>query len=218
MTSTFFQNLNQHHLEIINSFKHPFEIQALLDRTPYSPEDRNRTPAEVLQEGLAHCLDGAIFAAAALRLLGFPPLLVDMFPDPGMDDDHVLAIFKQNNCFGALAKSNFSGLRSREPIYRTIRELVISYFDDFFNVDGIKTLRSYTRPLNLQQFDPLNWFSNTQAVDAIEQRLLKLHRFPVISAEMGARLWPVDSLSYQAGMLGVNPDGLYKPGKKQPNH
>ncbi len=203
--------LSKQDLEIIAGLHTPLAIQAFLDQTPYSTEDLNRTPVQVIQDKVAHCLDGAIFGAAALRTIGYPPLLVDIFPEPGTDDDHVLAIFKQNGCFGAIAKSNFPGLRLREPIHRTIRELVLTYFEQFFNMYGKKTLRSYTRPLNLSQFDKLDWIDNNAGVQEIERRLLSLPRIPLITPDMADQLFPVDPLSYQSGTVGVNPDGLYKP-------
>lgn len=208
---SFQDSLSKQELEIISELHTPLAIQAYLDHTPYSTEDFNRTPVQVIQDKVAHCLDGAIFGAAALRALGYPALLVDIFPEPGTDDDHVLAIFKQNGCFGAIAKSNFPGLRLREPIHRTIRELVLTYFEQFFNMYGKKTLRSYTRTLNLSQFDKLGWIDNNAGIQQIERRLLSLPRIPLITSEMADQLFPVDPLSYQSGTVGVNPDGLYKP-------
>ena len=93
----------------------------------------------------AHCLEGALLAAAALRVQGQPPLLLDL--EAVRDDDHVLAVFKQHNCWGAIAKSNYSGLRFREPVYRTLRELAMTYFEHYFNLEREKTLRKYSRPI-----------------------------------------------------------------------
>jgi hypothetical protein len=204
-------HLNQGQLRLLTSLDQPYKIQAFLDEIPYSAEDRNRCPLNVMQDRLAHCLDGALFAAAALRRLGDPPLVVDLFPDPGMDDDHVLAIFRRHGRLGAIAKSNFVGLRYREPVYRSLRELVMSYFNDYFNLNGVKTLRYYTRPLNLSPFDRQEWMVSDAGVDAIERRLLELRRIPLLSPEMASSLVNVDSLSYKAGMLNVNHAGLYKP-------
>lgn len=189
----------------------PRKIQDYLDATPYSPEYANRSPLQVMNDRLAHCLDGGLFAAAALRRIGYPPLLLDMFPEPGTDDDHVLAIFRQNGRFGAVAKSNFVGLRYREPVYRGLRELVMSYFEQFFNVHGLKTLRTYTRPLNLARFDPLGWEFTTRGADAIEKALLARKRLPLLTPAMAAALSPADELTYKAGLMVANWDGLYKP-------
>ena len=204
-------HLNKEQLHLLTSLDQPYKIQAFLDETPYSAEDRNRCPLNVMQDRQAHCLDGALFAAAALRRLGDPPLVVDLFPDPGMDDDHVLAIFRRHGMLGAVAKSNFVGLRFREPVYRSLRELVMSYFNDYFNLNGVKSLRYYTRPLNLSAFDRLEWMVDDAGVDAIERRLLTLRRIPLLSHEMVSSLVTVDPLSYKAGMLNVNYAGLYKP-------
>ncbi len=191
----------------------PAAIQTYLDSLVYSPENRNRCPLNVMNDGLAHCLDGALMAAAAMRRLGYPPLVIDLLPEPGIDDDHVLVIYQRNGCYGALAKSNFVGLRSREPVFRTLRELVLSYFEVFFNVDGVKTLRAYTRPFNLARLDSAAWLWSDSGADAVEQRLWKLHHIPLISPATSAELTLTDPLSYRAGMLVVNHAGLYKPVK-----
>jgi len=197
--------------ELISTLTSPAKIQAYLDSIPYSAEETNRSPVRVLRDCKAHCLDGGVFAAAMLRLSGYPPIILDMQPDPGMDDDHVLAIYQKNGLYGAVAKSNFSGLRFREPVYRSLRELVMSYFDVFFNVEGIKTLRGYTRPVNLAAYDKKGWMWQDSGVDFIEHRLKELKLTYVVSPEMASQFIPVDQRSYQAGMLGVIPDGLYKP-------
>jgi hypothetical protein len=199
--------------DLLASLTSPLKIQAFLDNTPYAAESRNRSPLNVIRDGFAHCLDGGLFGAMALRRLGYPPLIVDLLPVPGTDDDHVLAIYKLHGCYGAVAKSNFSGLRLREPIFRTLRELALSYFENFFNLHGQKTLRAYTRPVNLAAYDRYNWEWDDRGADLLEQRLFKLKKIDLLSTTAIAGLSPVDSLSYRAGMLGTNPAGLYQPGK-----
>jgi hypothetical protein len=136
-----------------------------------------------------------------------------MFPDPGMDDDHVLAIFKINGHFGAVAKSNFVGLRYREPVYANLRELLMSYFELFYNVNGVKTLRTHTRPVNLSQYDSTCWEWKDSGADMIEKALLGRKRFPLLPPETADILSPVDDLTYKAGLMVANYDGLYKPVK-----
>lgn len=189
----------------------PFEIQAYLDSIPYAGEDRNRSVHTVLQEGRAHCLDGGIFAAAALWNLGFPPSIIDLLPEPNSDDDHVLAIYKIAGRFGAVAKSNFVGLRFREPVYSSLHELVMSYFESYFNVNGIKTLRAYTRPVQLERFHHANWLDEDGSVDVLEKHLKGLKPIPLITPEIARILSPADGRSYQANMLGTDSTGLYKP-------
>jgi hypothetical protein len=150
-------HLNEEQLRLWRGLESPSQIQAFLDTCAYRPEYSNLSPLNVIEQRRAHCLDGAVFGAAALRRLGHPALLVDMFPDPGVDDDHVLAIYRQNGRWGAVTKSNFVGLRSREPVYRDLHELVMSYFEQFYNLNGIKSLRTYTRPLDLARFDRYGW-------------------------------------------------------------
>jgi hypothetical protein len=160
---------------------------------------------------MAHCLDGGLFAALGLRWLGYPPVIIDLQPEPGLDDDHVLAVYKEKGLFGAVAKSNFSGLRLREPVYRNTRELVMSYYEDYFNVDGIKTLRYYTIPLDLSALDVYDWMGSDAGVDEIEHRLKYLRKTAVLPPELKNVTHKADNLSYQSGMLGVNHSGLYKP-------
>lgn len=193
------------------SLTSPIEIQAYLDGIAYVGGALNRSPLRVMQESQAHCLDGGMLAAAALRRLGHRPLIVDLLPEPGTDDDHVLAIFRRNGCFGCVAKSNFAGLRYREPVYRSLRELAMSFFDCYYNLNGQKTLRAYTRPLDLAAYDAMDWLVNDAAGDAVEQRLPQLRRFPLVTPAMAAELSPIDVRSYQSGMLGANPEGLYQP-------
>lgn len=198
-------------VEILNRFKSPVDVQAYLDATPYSPEERNRCAVNVVCDRLAHCLDGGLFAALGLRWLGYPPLVIDLQPDAGMDDDHVLAIYSVNGLVGALAKSNFTGLRSREPVFRSVRELVMSYFENYFNVDGVKTLRYYTIPLDLATLDSYDWMGSDAGVDEIERRLKVLRKTPILPEGADRMLARTDELTYKAGMLVANAKGLYKP-------
>lgn len=185
----------------------PYKIQQFLDKTLYSAESCYRSPRSVLRDNTAHCFDGAVFAAAILRRLGFKPMIVDM--QAVRDDDHVIAIFKKNGCFGSIAKSNFAGLRYREPIYKTVRELVMSYFELFYNVNKEKTLRQFTIPLNL------SGYKNFEFDDDIMETIgLKLSDIPVTKLMTPSQirsLQSVDERSYKSGLMGANTQGLYKP-------
>jgi len=205
----FDQSLNKKELKLISNLTSPVKIQAFLDSIPYSAEDIYRCPLRVLRDRKAHCFDGAMFAAAALRRLGHPPLILDLLPHN--DDDHLLALYQRDGHWSAVAKSNFVGLRFREPVYRTTRELVISYFEDFYNVDREKTLRGYTVPLNLSAFDPLDWMTCDETMDAISDKLDKIRKVYLLTDKMVAGLALVDERFYQAGLMGVNAAGLYKP-------
>lgn len=203
--------LTKEETNLLDNLNTPARIQAFLDEVMYPSEDTNRNPLRVLRDKTGHCLDGALFAAAVLRRNGELPIILDLLPDAGKDDDHVLTIYKRNNRFGALAKSNYTGLRLREPIYRSLRELVMSYFEQFFNVDGEKTLRAYTRPIDLRAYDQYEWMWSDIGVDLIEKRFYNLKRISVIDQKMASSLTSVDKISYQAGMMIANPAGLYQP-------
>ncbi len=195
---------------LVKRLRTPHDIQLILDEITYSADPIYRCPLRVLRDRTAHCFDGAMFAAATLRRLGYPPLVLDIFPNE-RDDDHLLALYKEDGCWGAVAKSNFVGLRYREPVYRTLRELVMSYFESYYNVAREKTMRAYTVPLNLKAFDKLGWMTRDEPLDRIAERLDQIRRVPVLTAAAAAGLSPVDERSFQAGLLGVNEAGLYKP-------
>jgi hypothetical protein len=196
-------------MRVLSTLTSPIKIQEFLDTLAYSAESRYRSPRTVLRDRVAHCYDGAVFAAMALRGLGFPPLIVDM--DAVRDDDHVIALFKRNGRFGAIAKSNFVGLRYREPVYASLRELVMSYFESFYNVAYEKTLRQYTRPLNLSAYDKLKWATSDHALDVIGDALSDIRVYKIINGAMARSLSPVDKRTYDAGLIGANKAGLYNP-------
>jgi len=210
----FNQTLSKTERKLMAELNHPSRIQAFLDGLAYSTEEVYRCPLRVLRERIAHCFDGALFAAAALRRIGFPPLILEMLPND-RDDDHMVAIYKSNGYWGAIAKSNFVGLRFREPIYRTLRELVMSYFEQFYNVEREKTLRSYTLPLNLKAFDQLGWMTKHDSLGRIAHRLDRIRKVPVLTQPMISNLSLVDERSYRAGLLEANEAGLYRPTSKK---
>jgi hypothetical protein len=206
----FDQVLTKSERRIMTQLTTPSKIQDFLDELPYHAKSNYRCPLRVFREHIAHCFDGALFAAAALRHLGHPPLILNMLPND-RDDDHMLALYKRNGHWGAVAKSNFVGLRFREPIYRTLRELVMSYFEQFYNVEREKTLRSYTVPLNLKAFDELNWMTSDESLERIGQRLDRIRKVRILTRRMITNLSLIDERSYQAGLLGANKEDLYKP-------
>lgn len=205
----FDQALTKTERTIIARLTTPAKIQAFLDDVPYSDEERYRCPLTVLRDRQAHCFDGALFAAALLRRIGHPPVIVDLLAV--QDDDHVLAIYRRDGLWGAVAKSNFSGLRFREAIHRSLRELVLSYFDDYYNIEGKKTLRTYTAPLSLKKMDDRRWMVSDDRLDDIGVRLGEIPVRTLVPAQAARHFSPMDRRSYQAGMLGVNVAGLYKP-------
>lgn len=206
----FNQSLTDPEKAIMAKLTDPNKIQLFLDELIYSADPFYRCPLQVLQDKTAHCFDGALFAAAALRKIGYPPLILDMIPNQ-RDDDHLLALYKQDGHWGAIAKSNFVGLRFREPVYRNLRELVMSYFEQYYNVEREKTLRGYTVPLNLERFDKFNWMTKSDHLEKIADKLDQIRRFDLLSGKMVKRLSLLDQRSYLAGLMGVNEKGLFRP-------
>ena len=187
-------------LRKLRALKTPAGVQRFLDSLPYHLADTSWSPRKVLQEKTAHCLEGAIFGAAALRVLGFPPLLWDL--EAVNDTDHVLAIFKVRGCWGAVAKSNFSGCRYREPVYRSLRELAMSYFNVYFNMRFERTLRHYSRPVNLARFDHRNWMTTGKPVWFIAEYLCEIPHIRLLTSLMEKNLTHVDPRTVRGEMLG----------------
>jgi hypothetical protein len=154
-----------------------------------------------MRDRTAHCAEGAFFAAAAFRVNGRQPLLVDLEADN--DDDHVLALYRDRGLWGSVATSKFSGLRFRAPVYRTVRELVMSYFEDYFNWDGDRTLRAYSRPLSLAGFDRINWMTAEEDLWPVIDWLTVAHHTPLVPRRVANALPRVDRRSYRAGVLGA---------------
>ncbi len=185
----------------LRSLSSPVKIQAFLDKIPYHLADTAFSPQMVLRHKTAHCLEGAIFAAAALRFHGYPPLLMDL--EATQDSDHVIAIFQENGAWGAIASSNYAGLRYRPPVYRSLRELAMSYFNDYFNKRRQRTLRTYSQPVNLKRFDSKNWMTRKDNVWFIVDHLLEISHTPLLTLKMERSLSLVDKRAERAGTVGM---------------
>jgi hypothetical protein len=159
-----------------------------------------RSPRRVIRDGQCQCMDGALFAAAALRVQGRPPLILDL--EAEQDDDHVLAVFKGRHGWGAIGRSNYSGLRYREPVYRSIRELVMSYFESYFNLRRQKTLRAYSRPLNLKSFDRISWMSSEEDLWDIPNHLVRIPHTRIATPSAIRSYSRVDKRLFDAGLVG----------------
>lgn len=195
----------RHELTVFRKLSSPQKIQRFLDEdVDYNKEkdgETCRSPRRVLRDRLAHCAEGAYFAAAALRLLGFPPLIVDLMAV--RDDDHLLAVFKQDGCWGAVAKSNYSGLRFREPVYRTVRELVMSYYAHYYNLKGELTLREFSRPVNLTRFDKIKWTTSEADLWEIGEYFYTIPHSLILTTESARKRRTLDSRLFQAGLVGA---------------
>lgn len=197
--------------KVLSRLRKPEEVQAFLDGTAYGTEPIYRSPRSVMRDGKAHCFDGAMFAAAALERLGFAPMLIDL--RAVRDDDHVLAVFQVDGCWGALGKSNFVGLRGRDPVYRSLRELAMSYFEPYFNSERERTLRSFSRPVKLRAFEKLRWRTDDAAMDVIAAKLDAAHHEPLVTTAQARRLWKVDERTWTGHTVGTDFAGTWKPKK-----
>lgn len=195
--------------KLLRSLRTPAKVQDYLNALQFNFVDGNDTclsPREVMRQGRAQCVEGAIFAAAALRFHGHLPLLVDL--TAAKDDyDHVIAVFKQHGCWGAVSKTNHAVLRYREPVYTTIRELVLSYFHEYFlNNNGKKTLRSYSNPVDLSRFDSHEWETSAEPVWCIPELLVDVKHTQLLSRAQIRSLRPADTIELSAGQLVEYPN------------
>lgn len=195
--------------ELLRPLDSPDKIQAFLDTVDYSADPIYRAPRSVMRDRKAHCVDGALFAACALRAIGQRARIIEL--RAVRDDDHLLALYERDGHIGAVAKSNFVGLRYREPVFRSVRELALSYFHDYYNVAGEKTMRAYSVPLDLRAFDADGWMFRDEAVDAIIARLEASRHYTLLTRKNEASLVPMDERALEAGLLGANQAGLYQP-------
>ena len=193
--------LSSRELRTLRALNTPVKVQRFLDSLPYHHADTAWSPCRVLKERTAHCLEGAIFAAAALRVNGSPALLFDL--EAVDDTDHVVALYRVRGHWGAIAQSGYSGLRFREPVYRTLRELAMSYFDHYCNHRGERTLRAYSHhPVNLKRFDSKGWMTDAKDVWYIPEHLCKIRHTPILKPWMVERLVNVGPRTYAAQMVG----------------
>src|SRR5262245_8794230 len=189
-------------LRTLRALGSPRGIQRALDAMPYHLASTAWSPGRVLRERTAHCLEGAVFAACALRALGAPPLLLDL--EAVQDTDHVVAVYQVRGHWGAIAKSNFSGLRYREPVYRSLRELAMSYFEDYINLRGEHTLRAYSRPVDLARFDRVHpgWMTSERDLWWIPEHLVEIPHTPLLTPAQIRSLSRVDGRALRAGLVG----------------
>ena len=187
-------------LRVLRALKTPAQIQKFIDAIPYQYGNTALSPQRVLRERKGHCLEGALLAAAALRVNGHPPLLMDL--ESVRDDDHVVAVYREKGLWGGIAKSNFAGIRFRAPVYRTPRELALSYFEFYYNLRGERTLRSYSRPVNLAQLDSRNWMTSEQDVWCVPELLIAARHYPLFPDKVARALPRLDRRSFEAGMHG----------------
>lgn len=174
-------------LKIMRPYNTPRKIQDFIDTLEMNFEESCYSPREVLRSRCAQCLEGAILAAAMLRLAGWPPLLMDLRARAD-DEDHVIALFQIKGQWGAISKTNHGVLRYREPVYKTFRELAMSFFHEYFKNNGEKTLRSFSGPVDLSRFDRRKWMTTDEHLWDIYERLDAVHHYPILTRSQLAGL------------------------------
>jgi hypothetical protein len=185
----------------MKSFSSPQKIQDHLNSLKFNFRDDGLycSPKFVTQNKKADCLEGAIFAAYALEKLGHKPLILDLRSSKKpFDYDHVVAVFQIDGCWGAISKTNHAVLRYRDPIYESVRELVMSYFNEYFLEDGKKTLREYSEPLNLNKFNKLDWRNTEKSLWPIHEALDKTKHHKILTPKQIKNLRKVDKIEMDA--------------------
>lgn len=194
--------LNPKERKIFEKLSTPHRVQNYLDALPinFEPgEDTYRSPREVLKVGRAHCFESALLAAAAFAYHGRKPLLMDLRATPD-EDDHVVALFRQNGLWGAISKTNHAVLRYRDAVYASPRELAMSYFHEYTTDDGRKVLREYSAPFDLTRYKPERWLIADKKLQWLADALDESRHFPTTPIKP-ASLRKASKLERDAGKL-----------------
>ena len=194
---------NRIEIKLFIRLNSPAKIQDYLNSIKFNFEKRGDTcysPRFVLKNKIAHCMEGAMFAAAALEFIGYKPLVMDLRAVEH-DFDHVVALFTEGGYWGAISKTNHAVLRYREPVYKTIRELAMSYFHEYFDNKGRKNLREYSRPLNLNRFNYLDWHTTEKNLFQIPEYLDSIKHYKILNKQQIRNLRKADKIEIEAGKI-----------------
>ena len=189
-------------LRALRKLSSPKKIQDFLDTIPINHERRLQTcssPLVTLRRGSAHCLEGGLVAALALWMNGHPPLLMDL-KTTRYDIDHIVALFRIRGHWGGITKTNHAVLRYREPIYRDLRELAVSFFHEYSLPDGRKTLRSYSAAFDLRRY-PDDWILTDEPLWLLERRIDESRHFPLVNRKQITGLRRADDIEIRAGKI-----------------
>lgn len=190
-------------LKVLQRLNTPRKIQNYLDKLPINFEiggDTCYSPREVLKRRTAHCMEGALLAAVALWYHGRPPLLLDLVTTSN-DDDHVVTLFQEQGFWGALSKTNHGVLRYREPIYKSVRELAMSYFHEYFKDSGQKTLRKFSVPFDLRKIKDRSWLTASENLWHINNALEDSRHFDILTPTQIKSLRLASDIEIAAGKL-----------------
>lgn len=195
--------LDAKEMSLLKRLNTPRKVQDYLNSLTQNHEpdgDTCLSPRRVMREKRAHCIEGAMFAALAFRIHGQRPLILDL-ESARHDQDHVVALFRRHGCWGAVSKTNHGVLRYREPVYQTIRELVLSYFHEYFDQRGFKTLRRYSNPVDLSRFDRKTWVTNERGNWFIAQYLVDVPHKELLTRSQISSLRRADPVEVKMGEI-----------------
>lgn len=193
--------------KFLKSLSTPEKIQQYINDLEYNPVDDATSVRYVLMTGDAHCLEGGFVACAALEFQGHRPFMVSLQAHD--DDHHVLSVYKGKHGWGCISKSNTALLKGRDPVYRDIRELVMSYFDFYFNTKGVKALYAYSNPINLDRMG-YDWRTGDDNLVGLGHDMNDFDHYEIVSERVLKKLPKASKLIQEACFYGANPDGLYK--------
>jgi len=191
-------------IRLFRKLSTPAKIQDYLNSLAFNFEKGSycMSPRFVVKNKKAHCVEGAVFASAVLEFHGFHPLIIDLrSTSKPYDYDHVIAVYKKDGFFGSISKTNHGVLRYREPVYKTIRELVMSFFHEYFLDTGLKTLREYSVPLNLNKFNKINWRTAEGDISEIAEYLDEVKHFKILSPKQIKNLRKADKIEIEMGKI-----------------
>lgn len=193
----------QREIDLFNKLSSPQKVQDYLNSLKFNFEKNGETcmsPRFAIRAKQAHCMEGAMFAAAALEYHGHKPVVMDLRAN-SRDFDHVVAVYKRNGYFGSISKTNHAVLRYREPVYKNIRELALSFFHEYFDQKGRKNLREYSKLCDLRVFDSLGWRTSENNLFQIPKALDKIKHFKILSAKQIRNLRKADQVELEAGKI-----------------
>lgn len=194
---------NREELRFLRSLRTPVKVQDFLNSIPMNFEKHGDTlmsPRRVIREQKAHCMEGALLAAAVFWVQGKKPLLLDLRATPN-DDDHVVALFQECGLWGAISKTNHAVLRWREPIFKSIHVLASSYFHEYFLDDGRRTLREYSRPFLLSAKKYAGWTVAEDDLWQLSDELDASCHYPVAPPSALRHVRRADSIERKAGRI-----------------
>jgi hypothetical protein len=204
MTSATKPDYSKDEIKLFRKLSSPKKIQDYVNslRFNFRKDGIFSSPRVVVRNKKADCLEGALLASAILEFYGYKPLILDLrSATKPFDYDHIVALFRQYKCFGAISKTNHAVLRYREPVYKTVRELVMSYFHEYFLEDGRKTLREYSKPFDLSTIKHIDWRTTESNLWEIHEILDKIKHYPILSKKQIINLRKADKIELLAGKI-----------------